>query len=346
MNRSFLKANFILLIFAQTSSMRLMMTMIAVCAIITANAQRPVGDFVPIQNHNIPFSNLRNVVDTILPLSFIPVNEGGMGCFTGIYPAPDSGYVSGNNQYGDLEKAQFYDLARMGYADTGAIQSVFVKFAFKTQNASPEDIVVKIYDTKPSGFEPANLLGTSQSVNLSSINANESYTVFNFATPVQVSDSFFLSVQLPLATGDTLVILSTQNNCVENSGWAWEQWKNGTWHSIFNSWILDIDLAIFPVIELPFGDGINELPAASILKVYPNPAADFVTITFPNEGHTPFSICLFDLEGRKVKEFFVSQINELNHSVVLPLAGIVPSVYSLKISSNKASTRIPLIIVK
>lgn len=319
--------------------------MIAVCAILIADAQRPVGNFFPMENQNIPTSILRNVIDTVIPVSFIPVSQSGLGCFTGIYSSPDSGYVTGNNQYGDLQKAQFYDLQRMGYADTGAIQSVLVKFAYKTQNAAPEDIAVKIYDADTVGF-PFNLLGTSQSINLSSINANESYTLFTFNTPVQVSDSFFVSVQLPSSTGDTLVILSTQDNCVQNSGWSWEQWKNGTWHSILNSWILDVDLASFPVIDLPFGNGINELSATANLKIYPNPATDFITLEFPDASSAPFSICLFDVEGKLVKDFFVSQQDELHHSVILPLSGIGPSLYFLKIAGKEGETRIPLSIVK
>ena len=322
------------------------MSVIAVCAVIKTNAQRSAGDFFLMQDPDVPISNLRNVIDTIVPLSFIPVSEGGLGCFTGIYPAPDSGYVTGNNQYGDLEKAQFYDLGRMGYADTGAIQSALVNFAYKTQNSSPEDIVVKIYDANPGGFEPANLLGISQSINVSSINANESYTLFHFDTPVPVSDSFFVSVQLPSSTGDTLVILSTQDNCVGNSSWAWEQWKNGTWHSIFNSWILDIDLAIFPVVDLPFGDAVIEAPSAANLKIYPNPATNFITIQFPNGINSPVSIYLSDLEGRLVKEFFVSKGDELNRTIILKLGKLAPSIYVLKIPTTKAEIRIPLSIVK
>src|SRR6186713_2841794 len=99
--------------------MKLILTVIAVCTIVTVNAQRPaakeffqIPHITPIQDQGLPSSDLRNVVDTIVPVSFIPANQGGLGCFTG-YVSTDSGYVTGNNQYGDQEKAQFYGLSHM-----------------------------------------------------------------------------------------------------------------------------------------------------------------------------------------------------------------------------------------
>ncbi len=119
-------------------SMRLLITMILLFNLSAVNAQRSGAVFFPLQNQTNGGSDLRDITDTILPLSFIPASEGGLGCFTGIYSSPDSGYVTGNNQYGDLEKAQFFALSQMGYADSGSLQSVLVKFSYKTQNAYPE----------------------------------------------------------------------------------------------------------------------------------------------------------------------------------------------------------------
>jgi hypothetical protein len=96
-----------------------------------AYAQRPYGDFNFIEIESSHNATSRNVIDTVTPVSFIPANEGGLGCFTGIYNAPDTGYVSGNNQYGDLAKAQFYSLSQMGYGRPATIQSVVVSFGLK-----------------------------------------------------------------------------------------------------------------------------------------------------------------------------------------------------------------------
>ncbi|HYV91045.1 MAG TPA: hypothetical protein VE978_04655 [Chitinophagales bacterium] len=320
--------------------------MISVVMMISfsSNAQRTVSDFFQMENQNVQASGLRNVIDTIMPVSFIPSGQGGLGCFTGIYSS-DSGYVCGNNAYGDLEKAQFYALTALGYSGTGAIQSVLVKFAYKTQNAYPEDIVVKIYSVDTSGFAPLTLLGTSEFLNLSSISTSGGYTSFFFDTPVQVSDSFFVSVQLPRNGGDTLVILSTEDNCVGTTGWAWEQWYNGTWHSIFASWIRDVDLAVFPVMDLPFGNGIVPLAEASRLHIYPNPATSFVAVQLPDENAFPVSIRILTPDG-KIARHFNSFENAPGNSLLIPLNGLMPSLYFLEIEENELKWRAPLCIIK
>ena len=315
-----------------------------VCSFLSS-AQRSGSNFFPIQNQNTPSPLLRNVIDTILPKSFIPANQGGLGCFTGIYFS-DSGFVSGNNAYGDWEKAEFYDLSLMGYADTGAIQSVLVKFAYKTQNASPEDVVVKIYGVDTTGFEPFTLLGTSEPLNLSSISTNGGYAFFLFDTPVAVSDSFFVSVELPRAPGDTLVILSTADDCVENSGWSWEQWDNGTWHSILDSWIRDIDLAIFPVIDLPFNSGIESLDKNLQVNIYPNPATNFVVVHLSDDNPAPVSIRIINLEGRVVRQFYIPDKSLSNNSITLPLGRIDPSLYFCEVEKNKIIWRTILSVVE
>src|SRR4030095_2602271 len=72
--------------------------------------QRTAGPFISFGNQ-AKGSNNRNIIDTVYPLSFVPVSDGGLGCFTGVYTAPVAGYVSGNNQFRDREKAQYFDMS-------------------------------------------------------------------------------------------------------------------------------------------------------------------------------------------------------------------------------------------
>src|SRR5438477_12145131 len=104
----------VLITFAEMKNMKIFPAILMmIIASIYSSAQRPISNFLTIPNQNVLSSYLRNVIDTIVPASFIPANQGGLGCFTGIYFS-DSGYVTGNNAYGYLEKAQFLDLAPMG----------------------------------------------------------------------------------------------------------------------------------------------------------------------------------------------------------------------------------------
>ena len=51
-------------------------------------AQRTAENFTPIPNTSFTSASVRNEIDTLTPISFIPVNKGGLGCFTGYYNSP------------------------------------------------------------------------------------------------------------------------------------------------------------------------------------------------------------------------------------------------------------------
>src|SRR5215471_261190 len=147
---------------------------------------RTAGKFIPLQNRSQSIS-ARSTIDTLIPLSFVAADRGGLACFTGIYSAPDSGYVSGNNQYGDQAMAQFMSISKFT-SDTQShfLQEVLVNFGLKTVSDTPEDIVVNIYESA-SGV-PGDLLATSDAVNLAEININQ-WTPFLFPESVILPDS-------------------------------------------------------------------------------------------------------------------------------------------------------------
>jgi hypothetical protein len=289
-------------IFAETVIMKRAVLAISISMfVMVAAAQRPYGDFTHVTNMNSGFNSTRDVTDTVVPLSFIPQNEGGLGCFTGVYDAPDSGYVTGNNKYGDLEKAQFFSLAEMGYMPQGSLQSVMVNFGLKTVNSTPEDIFVKIYNVDTAGFQPWQVLGISNPVNISAITEGVPVT-FTFPAAVAVGDSFFVSVLLPLISGDTLAVTSSFDDCRSFSNWSWELWSNATWHTLLNSWVLDIDLAIYPVINFSGEVGVGDISAINpVINVFPNPAIDQVnlSVTAMSPGEN-LLIQLYDAAGRLV----------------------------------------------
>jgi hypothetical protein len=310
------------------------------------NAQRAVTVFKPLSYNASTFASTRNVIDTLVPLGFIPANEGGLGCFTGYYNSPDSGYVSGNNQYGDLEKAQFFSLTQMGYGKDGTVDGVLIHFAYKTVSQA-ENIVVKVYDNVDSlGFHPQNLLGTSNAVDISSIATDGASTYFSFPNPIAVHDSFFVSVQLPTLTGDTVVILSTVDDCVTTSGWSWELWSNGLWHQMLYSWVLNVDLAIFPIAEVNTEVGINDPHVGDnnlSASVFPNPANDLLNLQISNPSGQKISMQIINQLGRtlwKNDEMPVSGKQSLQVSTTEFESGI----YTLMIRSNTGNKAYQLTI--
>ncbi|MBS1657302.1 MAG: T9SS type A sorting domain-containing protein [Bacteroidetes bacterium] len=246
------------------------------------SAQRTASQFHSFDGASFSCSSTRDFVDTLMPLSFIPGNEGGLGCFTGYYNSPDSGYISGNNQYGDVEKAQFFSLTQMGYRKGAVIQSVIMRFTYKTIQVAEENIFAKIWSCDSGYIHPKELLAASNPVSIGAVSTDGATTLFTFAEPVTVTDSFFVSVQLPLLNGDTVVLQSTDDDCVATPGYSWEQWNDGTWHAMINSWVLNIDLAVFPVAEVELLSGINEPAKDFSFFLYPSPANDFVRIEMSN----------------------------------------------------------------
>ncbi|MBA2407720.1 MAG: T9SS type A sorting domain-containing protein [Chitinophagales bacterium] len=309
----------------------------------TSWSQRPYGAFENLAIKNELLVTERDYLDTLKPASFVSQNEGGYGCFTGVYNA-DSGYVSGNNDYGDLEKAQFYNLSEMGIATPATITGTIVYFGLKTLSATPTDIFVRIYEADSSGVNPGNLLMTSNAVNLISVNADGVGTTFTFPAPVNVTNSFFVSVVLPQQSGDTVAVMSTLDDCRVFSGWSWEQWSNGTWHTLLNSWILDIDLAIFPIMDLPFNIGIEESAGIGSTMLIPNPSSGFAFLKIDLLTAEKVSYKIFDNYGRLIISENSGFLQPGIHQIDLNLLTVKNGIYQVVIEAGSRQIHKPLLI--
>ncbi len=307
-------------------------------------SQRTVGAFESLNLVEQISKSERDYIDTIKPLSFIPQNDGGLGCFTGVYSATDSGYVAGNNKYGDLEKAQFYNLSQMGFGTPATVNSVIVFFGLKTLSAAPTDIFVRVYDADSLGVNPGNLLATSNALNLTSVNTDGLGTAFTFPAPVGVGNSFFVSVVLPQQNGDTLALLSTLDDCTAFSGWSWELWSNGTWHTLLNSWILDIDLAIFLVMDLPFNIGIEESEGIGSTLLFPNPSSGFAFLKIDLITASKVGVKIFDNYGRLIISENQGFLQPGTHKVDLNFSDMENGVYQVVVEAGGGRVCKPVII--
>lgn len=197
------------------------------------------------------------------------------GCDTANYPIPDSwnltyygtqgnGFVSGTNEYGDLEKANYFDLSAQ---DDNYITGTAIYFAVANSSNADDlskNVIIKLY--ADNGGMPGVQFGTSDSIPLSVFNADVSggyISAVNFSVPVALpaSKKFYVSVDLEnfsLETGDSIAIVSTtQGDLVAGTGTAWERQSDSSWHN-FNegaglSWGFDAALAIFPFLSTTEG---------------------------------------------------------------------------------------------
>jgi hypothetical protein len=145
-------------------------------------AQKHVGK--PISTKSISInSESRSTTDTLYAVPWQTVNA--CDSFF-IYGVSGGGYVTGTNNYGDLEKAQKFSLTGL----TNPIQVTNILAPFWTNTpTSTANIVMKIYSVNTTTKGPQTLLGTSNAVTISQI-VTGGMTNFTFTTPVTVTTSF------------------------------------------------------------------------------------------------------------------------------------------------------------
>lgn len=210
------------------------------------------------------------------------------------------GYVSGNNGYADLAKAQYIN----EYGQHTHLKGILADFAIAThENATPEDIRFSVWAPIAPNMGPGNELAWVD-LPLSSIkedvDANRP-TYVAFDQELAISGSFFIGFSLPVMEGDTLACYTnTDGDAIANR--AWELWSDYQWttYSDPQSWLLQIDNAIFPVVCTK-ENAISEQEFISEISLYPNPASNWFAIKSQQFQESPLQVELYNLTGSKVK---------------------------------------------
>ncbi|GIV33020.1 MAG: hypothetical protein KatS3mg031_0555 [Chitinophagales bacterium] len=223
-------------------------------------------------------SAIASVTLTCIPL-------GGAGCDTlsnitatdsltlYTFVSPNSGYLSGNNSYGDWAKAEKFG-ATAGDKITGAL----FYFAVATSSVPTRTVTFRVWSDSGPGGSPGTVLASNTvtfSTIIASVQNDELLYVPFPSEPVLPSDSFFVGVVLPTAAGDTVALWTTTGSGPFGNGW--EQWSGGTWYSYVDAYGAPIANVILPVV--------CEQPVA--------PVADFSAV--PQTGCGSVSVQFTDL---------------------------------------------------
>jgi PKD repeat protein len=246
----------------------------------------------------------------------------------------NSGYVSGNNSYGDLAKASYF----YGYQEESQLVAGIFDFAIAKRFLTNDvGIKFKVWDNDGSFNAPGTVLDSVE-INISGIVQNVDFgqsTVVLFSHPVVVNGPFFLGVELPQIVGDTLVLFTNANGDVP-AGNGWEQHNTGDWFPYSdeqNSWGLDIDHTIFPVMCQ--STGVNNSLISDNMLIYPNPASSKINIAFLQQPEKDLEIRLADLTGR-----IVAFGNILGNQAIIDVSQLSPGTFLLSlISSTNLITR-------
>jgi hypothetical protein len=206
---------------------------------------------------------------------------------TDLIQSPNGGYVSGNNGYGDKEKLQAF-IPDTNYSVLGAL--VWMG-NIKRNAANPSNskvwLKMRRFDvnpvvTVPFVGGPKEVLD-SASFALDSLRADTTYengwNYMPFNTPVFAGQPYGISLSFEnLEAGDTCAIQHSAEDSVLGVGNSWEIW-NGNWRRMVDNWGLNIDFAIFPVIDTT----LNSLLSLNRFEVmlFPNPSSEELTIALP-----------------------------------------------------------------
>jgi hypothetical protein len=82
---------------------------------------------------------------------------------------------------------------------------------------------------------------------------------------------------------DTLAIMHSANDSVIAVGQSWETW-NGDWRRMIDNWDLNVDFAIFPIIDTTL-NGLTQMESIDF-AIFPNPADNQLTVTLPQSIET------------------------------------------------------------
>lgn len=251
------------------------------------------------------------------------------------YVEDNGGYVCGNNVFGDLAKADYFEPDETGRLLYKAIFGF--AHAVKGSGQNPA-IEFRVWNNQGEGGKPGTIIG-SATMPLNDIYDDVvalDWTEVVFNPPVYISGPFYLGVMLPSTTGDTLALVSNLNNEI-NPGYAWELWSDQRWFAMSNdsAWQLNLGQAIFAAY-CDEGFSAGEITEPPGLLVYPNPAGEvlFIERKSQSPGQTVV-VSLFNILGQTVK----SETHATNGGkLTLSLDGLDKGMYLLTVTGGGERT--------
>ncbi|MBU0765385.1 MAG: T9SS type A sorting domain-containing protein, partial [Bacteroidetes bacterium] len=250
--------------------------------------------------------------DTETKAGYITVLDQPAGCdtvtnFTGtptLYTTGQGGYLAGNNGYGDLSKAEYFD----NLQDYTSLDATLIGFGAATGTSSTITINVR----SESGGSPGAVIG-SATIPISTIVTNvgnSELTTVDFNPDISLSGAFFIEVVLPTAAGDTVAIVTNvSGEATTNTGW--ETWDNGTWYAYDDgsSWGIALNHLWYAVV-CTGGVGISSEAMSTKVSVFPNPSTGEVYIYLGNANVDNANIKVYSLFGKVISEINRTEMAE------------------------------------
>lgn len=269
---------------------------------------------------------------------------------TATYTYDARGYAAGTNIAYYTTSSATYTINEKRFAQkynvsgTGVTVTNVLIYAGKAKSdAATSQVKAMVYTENTTTKAPSTQTGAIASMALNSITPG-SAAVFTFSTPVSVSaGNFFATIEAPViggATHDSLAILSTKVGCSTTDSLSWEletvNNNAGTWYSYTTNLGANIDLLIFPVIDIPTGVNSVAKGDLNLFASFPNPAANEVTINFGLNKASKVEIEIYDITGKLINTIKLNQLEAGNHSSKIDVSNLNSGVYMYGVKSESA----------
>lgn len=257
--------------------------------------------------------------DTLFP----PVRPGcNDSIFIYMFPGGSNGtgYVSGTNSWGDLEKGQAFTATM-----NAKVTDVIVPAVIVTGNGN---YTAKVYSVS-NDTVIGSVIGQSVAFNIQTPNLY----IIPITTPPSVANGtkFMVSVTVKANAGDTLVIPTTKFGCGNRE--SFEKWDDGNWYVMETVYGQDIDNILGAVLmdnaSLP---GLQDFTTLA----YPTPAQDFITISAGIRKAGTYSLEIYNAHGVLVQLRNLGMIPAGSFVTTLDLSGLASGLYTYRIFSNEA----------
>ena len=243
-----------------------------------------------------------------------------------VYITNDNGFVTGNNEFGDLAKANYFDINENRY-----ITGVLHEFAYGTGGIP--SIEFAVWDSDGENNSPGTKLAfrTLPLDDILDDVVSQSFTYIEYNPPVLVDGPFYAGFMLPTTTGDTLVVWSNQHNDTD-PGIAWELWNTNEWYplSSSDSWSLDIALAIYPIVQSTMD--INENTNPGGLFIYPNPSYGKYTVGLANPSNEALQLEVFNTSGNCILD---KSFENMENEISFDISGFPAGIYMVRLTDSR-----------
>lgn len=318
-----------------------------------------------------PASTYSVTIDTLRPTSIT-----GSGCgTTGLayylaYSTPDSGYAFGTS----IPQTFTYNTGSV-VTVTATTSALAQKYNVGSAAATITNVLVlpgvgsgtttttqaSVYDGTLNTLTGATLLGTSNAVPMSAYasamtatTVAQGYVSYSFTTAVSVAANanFYVSATLPSIGGsdkDTIAVLTTTVGCSSNSAdsLSWVQTtyqvpgfgNQVQWAPIKRLFgtTNNVDLMIFPVIDISGTTSINNYVSHGGLKLYaasPNPTNSIININFSLDKSSKVDVDIYDITGKVVKTISNNGLAAGNNSIAVDASTLEAGSYLYSINAN------------